>query len=329
MLLSPFRARSSSRAAASKIATAVRPAIEQLENRQLMAATAEVTQSGSNYIVRVDGAQTYSGTNYSAALQNAAGTGERIMNVRVAGTITTTVRLRYNTTFNYFSSTRITASNTGPALYAYKSGGVVINGVRMGGQPGYGIRLSSCASPSITNVDMDFGGRNVAVGVRVDNEGSTRVSGLYIRNVRVANTQAGADNQGVETYGIDNYDIDGVTGVNLGGCGLLINDGRNGRIGTVTGDRCGNGTGYAAMRFANNCSGATVQRVNATNCGRGLFILNSTGITVNSVSISGSVQDSIWIQNGSNNKVLSGTVRGKNPVITNSPGSSINVSVTP
>lgn len=32
------------------------------------AATAEVTKSGSNFIVRVDGTQTYSGTNYSDAL---------------------------------------------------------------------------------------------------------------------------------------------------------------------------------------------------------------------------------------------------------------------
>lgn len=48
-------------------------------------ATAELTQSRSNCIVKVDGTRTLSTTNYAAALQNAVGTGNRVMNIRAGG----------------------------------------------------------------------------------------------------------------------------------------------------------------------------------------------------------------------------------------------------
>ncbi len=305
-----------------------RPMMEGLEGRALMAATAEVTKSGSNFIVRVDGTQTYSGTNYADALQNAAGTGERIMNVRVAGTLDKQVRLRVNTSFNYLTSTYMYAATpaSSAAIYAYKSSGIRIDGVKMNGYPSYGIRLSSCPSPSITNCTIDFNNTSQpVVAIRVDSEGSTRTSGLYVRNVAIYDMASG-DKQGLETYSIDNYDIDGVRASGLGGCGVLINNGNNGKIGTVTADNCGKGTTYAGLRFANNCNGAVVQYANVWNSSRGVFILNSTNIRIVKVNISDCPTDSIWIQNGSNNTVQSGDVwRGKRPVITNSPGSSINV----
>jgi len=293
---------------------------------QAIAATAEVTKSGSNFIVKVDGVQTYSGTSYADALQNAAGVGDRVMNIRVAGTIDKQVRLRANTSFNYLTSSYCYATTNVPAIYAYKVSGIRIDGLKMNGYPTYGIRLSSCPSPSITNVSMNFNNATQpVVAIRVDSEGSTRTSGLYVRNVSIYNMASG-DKQGLETYSIDNYDIDGVRASSLGGCGVLINNGNNGKIGTVTADNCGKGTTYAGLRFANNCNGATVQYANVWNSSRGLFILNSTNIVVARVTISDCPVDSIWIQNGSNNKVQSGDVwRGKPPVITNSPGSSINV----
>jgi hypothetical protein len=196
----------------------------------------------------------------------------------------------------------------------------------MNGYPTYGIRISSCPSPSITNCTLDFNNTSQpAVAIRVDSEGSTRTSGLYVRNVNIYDLASG-DKQGLETYSIDNYDIDGVRGSSLGGCAVLINNGNNGRIGTVTADNCGKGTTYAGLRFANNCNGATVTYANVWNSSRGVFILNSTNITISRVTISDCPVDSIWIQNGSNNRVNSGDVwRGKRPAITNSPGSSINV----
>jgi parallel beta helix pectate lyase-like protein len=270
-----------------------------------MGATAEVTKSGSNFIVRVDGSQTYSGTSYADALQNAAGTGNRVMNIRVHGTIDKQVRLRVSTSFNYLTSSYCYATTNVPAIYAYKVSGIVIDGLKMNGYPTYGIRISSCPSPRITNCTLDFNNTTQpAVAIRVDSEGSTRTSGLYVRNVSIFDL-ANGDKQGLETYSIDNYDIDGVRGSSLGGCAVLINDG---------------------LRFANNCNGATVSYANVWNSSRGVFILNSTNITISRVTISDCPVDSIWIQNGSNNRVQSGDVwRGKRPAITNSPGSSINV----
>lgn len=298
----------------------------------LAISTAEVTKSGNKYLVKVDGTQTYLGSDYADALQNAAGVGERIMNVRVGGTIRKTVRIRWATTFNYYpASERIIMNVNGPGIYSYKSGGVVLNGLRLGGSPSYGIRLSSCAGAVINDLDMDFGGAAVGVGLRVDNEGvaPSHVNGLTISNVRVANIKAGGDRQGIETFGIDNYDIDGVDAYNIGGCGLLINEGNNGHIGSVFADLCGNGTTYAGLRFANGCQGASVDYLEAVNCGRGLFILNSENIRVTEVSIANCVQDTIFIQFGQNNDVLGGTVWGLQPIVYQSPNSSINVTWIP
>lgn len=298
-------------------------------------ATAELTKSGSNYIVKIDGSQSLSTTDYGAALQNAAGTGNRVMNIRVASGSNdwnSQVRLRTTTSFNYLTSTyskaRPPASSA--AIYGYKSGAIQINGLRMNGTPTYGIRLSSCSNPRITNTEIDpqFAPQ-CAVAIRIDNEGSTRVNGLYARTVNVRNMVNG-DKQGFETFGIDGYDLDGMWASHLGGCGVLINDGRNGVIGTATSGSCGEGTTYAGLRWANNSATATTAHGYSNDSTRGIFILNSTGITVNKATIFRCPVDSIWIQNGSNNKVLSGTVNGgKAPAITASPGSSINVIYTP
>lgn len=295
-------------------------------------ATAEVTKSGSNYIVKVDGTQTLSTTNYAEALQNAAGTGNRVMNVRTSGNWDIEVRMRATSSFNYLTSTYSYGRTPGgkAAIWAYKSGGIQISGLKLNGYPSYGIHLSSCGSPSITNTDVDC--RNTSqpvVAIRVDSEGSTRTTGLYARNVNVRNMVSG-DRQGFETYAIDGYDLDGMWASSLGGCGVLINDGRNGKIGTANSTDCGKGTTYAGLRWANNCATATASRGNSTTSSRGIFILNSTGITVNTASIVRCPVDSIWIQNGSNNRIASGTVNGgRAPVITSSPGSSINVTYTP
>jgi hypothetical protein len=296
----------------------------------LHAATAEVTKSGSNYIVKVDGVQTLSTTDYAAALQNAAGTGNRTMNVRVHGNWNSQVRMRTTSSFNYLTSSYSYASTTVPALYAYKSGGIQINGLILFGYPAFGIRLSSCGSPRITNTTVDCRNTSApAVAIRIDSEGSTRTTGLYARTVKVMNMVSG-DKQGFETYSIDGYDLSGMEGTSLGGCGVLINDGRSGTIGTAKSNDCGKGTTYAGLRFANNCDGATVSDCNSSNSARGLFILNSANVTVNKATISGCRTDSIWIQNGSNDRVNSGSVTGSpRPVITSSPGSSINVTYTP
>ena len=305
-----------------------------------MAQTVEVTASGSNYRVTLDGAQTYLGNSFTAAMQNAAGNGNRTINVRVGGATTAQVRLFSNTTLNWLTSSywdaRVgkAASRAGAQIYANGATGIRIVGLRMNtgtAGPGYGIRLSNCPGARIENVDMDWRGQNVFVGIRIDNESSSaRVNGLYIRNVNVRNTPSGSESHGVETYGINNVDISGIQASNIGGCACLVQDGSGGTVGSVTGTRCGWGTGYATMRFANgysNCSVASVTSDGQSAGGRGLFILNSSSITVTTVNIRNQASQGIYIQGGSNNRVNGGSVSNSvAPRIDASPGSSISVS---
>ncbi|MCU0797469.1 MAG: hypothetical protein MUF31_16235 [Akkermansiaceae bacterium] len=296
----------------------------------LHGATAEVTKSGSNFIVRVDGVQTLSTPSYSAALQNAAGTGNRVMNVRVEGNNWTgQVQMRASSSFNYLTSSISDSSTANASIYGYKSGGLSVNGLRLRARTAYGILFSSCATPRFDNVGLDHQNGGTVVSFRIDSQGSTRTTGCYARNVRPSNLASG-DRQGFETYAIDGYDISGVTGTSIGGCGLLINDGRSGKVGSTNTNTCGKGTTYAGLRWANNCDNATASSATDVSSSRGIFILNSTRITVTTCNLRSNPVDSIWIQNGSNNRVNGGTVRGpRRPVITSSSGSVINVSYSP
>lgn len=313
-----------------------------------LALTVEVTASGSTYIVKADGVTVYSGTSFTAAMQTAAGNGNRTINVRAGGRTSAQVRLMANTTLNWRTSSwwdsamPKASSGAGAQIYAKNASGIVIDGVKMNTSttgPGYGIRLSNCPGARVTNVTMDWRNQNVYVGVRVDNESAgSNTNGLYIRNVSVSNTPMGAEAHGVETYGVNNVDISGITGTRLGGCGLLVQGGSGGSVGSVTGTRCGWGTGYATMRFANgysNCTVASVtsngedNRTGGAEGGRGLFILNSSNITVNTVNITNQASQGIYIQGGSSNRVNGGSVSWSvAPRIDNSPGSSINVSTS-
>jgi hypothetical protein len=136
------------------------------------------------------------------------------------------------------------------------------------------------------------------------------------------------DYQGVETFGINNVDIDNIEGRNLGGCALLVQGGSGGRIGTVKGVRCGNGSGYATLRFANKYSDCVVDKVISDGQyvgGRGLFIKNSSNITVKSVEIRNAAAQGIFIQHAKGNKVLSGTVRNSQVRLSDAPESKFNV----
>ncbi len=128
--------------------------------------------------------------------------------------------------------------------------------------PGYGIRLSNCPKARIENADFDWRNQIVYVGIRVDNESSTtKVDGVYIRKVNIRNTPAGSETHGIETYGVNNVNISDIVGSNLGGCACLVQGGTGGYVGAVNGTRCGWGTGYATMRFANGYSNCAVDSV--------------------------------------------------------------------
>jgi hypothetical protein len=302
--------------------------------------TVEVTRETGNYIVTLNNKQTYIGNSFTGAMLNAAGDGNRVINVRTSGITTKPIRLYPHTTLNWLtrsfwnSHVNSMGDNTGATLYAVNAMGIRINGLKMlttsKTGPGFGIRLASCSGARIENVLMDFRGRGPSAAIRVDNSGNSRIkaNGLYIRNVEIRNTAEGVDSQGIDTFGVNNIDIDNVKGVNLGGSACVLRAGEEARIGTVTGIQCGWGRRGAALEIAHRFSNCYVEKVISDGKGvggRGLFILNSTDITVNSVDIRNNKSQGIAIHLGGHNTVNKGTVTNAEIEIVRSHDSFINV----
>ncbi len=286
------------------------------------AATAEVKKNGNNYTTTLNG-KTTNTSDLATAINTGIGNGNNTVNISCGGNLSKTVNLQNGTTLNFSSSQTITAATGNSVAFKAKNkNNVSINGLKLTGKAGMGIRFSGCNNTSVTNCNIS--GNGIGIGIRIDTNESnpwnySHNRGCTVKNITLSNLQ----DMGVETYSIDNYDIDNITGTKLGSCVVLINDGKNGKIGTVTGTDCCVNGGYAALRFANDCDGATVKKVNANHCGRGFFTCtNSKNITVESVDIKNCIRNGILIENGSNVIVKSGTVTGCSILIKNSPGSS-------
>jgi hypothetical protein len=286
------------------------------------AATAEVKKNGNNYTATLNGKTTNS-SDLATAINTAIGSGNNTVNISCGGNLSKTVNLQSGTSLNFNSNeTIIATTGSAVAFKAKNKNNVSINGLKLTGKAGMGIRFSGCNNTSVTNSNLS--GSGIGIGIRIDTNESNPWNYSHNRGCTVKNiTMSNLSDMGVETYSIDNYDIDNITGTKLGSCVVLINDGKNGKIGTVTGTDCCVDGGYAALRFANDCDGATVKKVNATHCGRGFFTCtNSSNITVESVDIKNCIRNGILLENGRNNVVKSGTVTGCSIVIKNSPGSS-------
>jgi len=233
-----------------------------------------------------------------------------------------TINLKSGTSLNFSPNQTINANLGGNAFVAKKQNNISISGLKATGRAGMIIRFSGCNNTSVTNCDIS--GNGIGIGIRIDSSEKNPWNYAHNRGCTVKNiTLSNLKDMGVETYSVDDYDIDNITGTKLGSCVVLINDGKNGRIGTVRGTDCCVNGGYAALRFANDCDGATVGKVIADHCGRGFFTCtNSRNITVNSVDIKNCIRNGILLENGRNNIVKSGTVTGCSIIIKNSPGSS-------
>lgn len=300
--------------------------------------------ASEKYRVRRNGELVYNGTDFTEAMKTAAGRGNRVINVHVGGKTDKQVRLFANTTLNWSakspwdSDVKRAGDRSGATIFAGGVPGIRIKGLRMTTTskkgPGFGIRLSGCPGARIEDVVMDWKGRPVFAGIRVDNESSKQtIDGIYLRNIEVRNTPKGSESHGVETMGMNKVDFDDIRGFNLGGCACLVQAGSGGKIGTVKGVKCGWNTGYATMRFANGYSNCEVKRVISDGKGvggRGLFILESEKITVNEVSIHKNTIQAIYIQKGKDNLVKAGSVSGQvliGPKLGDSPGSRVNVTI--
>jgi hypothetical protein len=289
----------------------------------------EVTGSTGAYVAKVNGVTKYTGSDYVAAIQAAINNltsgrdTKEWVTVRVSGASGSTGgSLKYVNMASYtgldFANNTFNA-NSGDALvipvWADRKTNIEVKNLKVSGKPRYGIWFKGCTVMNISNITMNIGvpQADLGLGIRVDN------STAATSNLTISGTIniTGGDNS-IETYGVDGFSIGNVTSSNNAACGVLLNQSKNGTVGTVTGTNnstTGSVTGYATFRCANNNGPNVVcSKVYSRGSGRGFFsVTGSNGCTVNTVDIANTAIQGILLQNASNTKVLAGTVSNGHP----------------
>ncbi|MCU4973563.1 RICIN domain-containing protein [Halobacteria archaeon AArc-m2/3/4] len=170
------------------------------------------------------------------------------------------------------------------------------------GNPRYGIFVRSCSDVTIGNVNMDL---SSGLGIRIDDRDGGRTQNVSLNYAYVS----GSSTHAVETYGVDDIDIGTVETYDTGGCGLLLNDTAYATVDHVDATRADEGGGYAGFRCANDAGpDITVDRVDAVDCGRGIFTVSgSHGISISNVSVEGCGAGAL-IQDTRNTTISGGSI---------------------
>ena len=283
-------------------------------------AQGEVTRSGSTWTARVNGSTVYTGSRMFDAVNAACNNmGAGTVNIRNSGDSgpdggsVYAIRPRANQTLDFHGHTvNCNGGDLVVAVHADRRHGITVRNLRVTGNPRYGIWFRGCSDVTLNNITMDLSNNSpVGLGIRVDNS-TGPASNLTISGTININGSAG---HAVETYGIDGFSIGNITANNTGGCGLLLNDSRNGTVGVVTGSYNNQGGGYATFRVANNNGpNVRVEGVYSRNSGRGFFsVSGSNGTTIGWVDIANTSSHGIFLEDASNTHVQSGTVSNGNP----------------
>ncbi len=294
-------------------------------NLNVAASSAEVTKSGSNYVAKVNGVTKYTGTDYIAAIQaacnnltagrtskewvlikNSGSSGNSGGSVKAVNLPSYTGLDFANTTFTCNSNDLLIVP-----VQADRKTQIEVKNLKVAGNPRYGIWFKGCTNMIISNITMNLtnGAGQYGLGIRVDHSTAATSNLTISGNINIT----GGD-MSVETYGLDGFTIGNVTSSNNRGCGVLLNQSKNGSVGTVTGNYNNNGGGYATFRVANNNGpNVTCAKVYSRNSGRGFFsVSGSNGCTVNTVDIANNTGHGIFLEDASNTKVNGGTVSNSN-----------------
>jgi hypothetical protein len=302
----------------------IRDENSQPDRTALAEASGEVFVTSGTWTARVNGVTKYTGPDYIAAIQAACNnltagrTSKELVTIKNSGSSgpsggsikavnipSYTILDFVNTTFN---------CNSGDLLIVPVQGDrktqIEVRNLRVTGNPRYGIWFKGCTNMIISNITMNL---TAGLGIRVDHSTAATRTLTISGNISIN----GAGTHAVETYGLDGFTIGNVTANNNPGCAVLLNQSRNGTVGTVTGDRNNNGGGYATFRVANNNGpNVTCTKVYSRNSGRGFFsVSGSNGCTVNTVDIANNTSHGIFLEDASNTRVNAGTVSGCNPNI--------------
>lgn len=270
----------------------------------------EVYRKGGSFRWKVNGTEKGRTRDLATALQNCLNAGpDREIHITCGGSLSKEIRTPPKLTLDFHNQT-LTNAHGGHAFTRNGGGSLSVSNLKLvntGG--GYGFRLSRASDVSFSGIHIDGGG----IGIRIDSHPSRPYErGRWIRNVRVVDcTFENLGSHGLETYGIDGFVVDNIISKNCAHCGVLINRGINGRIGTVKSYRCSHGGGYAGLRFANDCADITVKSLVALECGRGFFTVSRIrNVVVDEVRIRDCTGHALLIQHSDGVIVRSGTYNG-------------------
>lgn len=276
---------------------------------------ATVTGSSGAYVTKEGSTTVYSGSDYRAAVQAGVDTissGQRVA-VMASGNIgASTITIQSGKTFEGCGMITVGNRSGRGAIEAINTTDVNIAFLKMSGNPYFGLRFSGTNGLKLGDIDLTLSG---GLGIRFDRDAAWNYN-VTMNDVYVS----GAGSHAVETWNIDGFNITKVTARNVGESGLLIQNSRNGWVGTVDGNNVGAGTGYATFRMANT-NGKTASGGYATNIwvdnvisrggGRGIFCVSqSGGVVIKNVDLASNGNNSVLIENCYNVSIRGGTVNG-------------------
>jgi hypothetical protein len=275
---------------------------------------AKVTGSGNTFTATKGSQNLYSGSDYLKAIQTAVDgitSGQRV-SIMASGNIgANTIKITSGKTFEGCGTITVAPKSAGGNIEVTDQSGVSIPYLTMSGSTYFGLRFSGTKDLTLGTINFNL---KQGMGIRFDRDRAANT------NVKIGTvTCNGGSSHCIETWNIDRLDIGSVVAKNVGECGLLLQKVTNAKVGTVDCDNCGAGTGYAALRFANEAgklNGAYgtniyVNTVKARGGGRGIFCVSASGgAEIGSIAVSNTGNNAILIENCYNINIKGGSVSG-------------------
>ncbi|KAI1671446.1 hypothetical protein L13192_04803 [Pyrenophora tritici-repentis] len=275
---------------------------------------AKVTGSGSSYTATKGSTTFYTGSDYRLAIQtaiNGISSGQRV-SVMASGNIgANTLTITSGKTFEGCGTITVATKSASGNIEVTNQSGVKIPYLTMAGSAYFGLRFSGTKDLTLGTINFNL---KDGIGIRFDRDRAANT------NVQIGTvTCVGGSSHCIETWNIDQLTIGSVIGKNVGECGLLLQKVTNAKVGSVDCDNCGSGTGYAALRFANEAgklNGAYntnifVDRVKARGGGRGIFCVSASGgAQIGTIDVANTGNNAILIENCYNVNIKAGTVSG-------------------
>ncbi|CAN9084637.1 unnamed protein product [Alternaria alternata] len=275
---------------------------------------ARVTGSGSSYTATKGSTNLYTGSDYRLAIQRALdgiSSGQRVSVIASGNIGASTLTITSGKTFEGCGTITVSPKSGGGNIEVTDQSGVKIPYLTMAGSTYFGMRFSGTKDLTLGTINFNL---KEGMGIRFDRDRAANT------NVKMGTiTCTGGTSHCVETWNIDKLEVGSVIGKNVGECGLLVQKVTNANIGTVDCDNCGAGTGYAALRFANEAgklnggyaTNIKVNRVKARGGGRGIFCVSASGgVEIGTIDVANTGNNAILLENCYNVNIKAGTVSG-------------------